>query len=186
MTSLTYWKLSLNKFGETFLLKFRTKNVITQKFTFKRSPELVHQLENLFAHLFLQFQLIIIDFHGFIVILVTPPSDQTFGHSILMINHYNIRQILVFDGPYKAYSLFTSRWVFSGLVVIVLGSVGSSLALAVIYLSQEKTTPSNSTHRINPNQTNKSIPTKFLILFQKFRISNIFQIYKSIDKQQSY
>ena len=89
MTSLTYWKLSLNKFGETFLQKFRTKNVITQKFTFKRSPELVHQLENLFAHLFLQFQLIIIDFHGFIVILVTPPSDQTFGHSILMINHYN-------------------------------------------------------------------------------------------------
>ena len=90
MTSLTYWKLSLNKFGETYLQKFRTKNVITQKFTFKRSPELVHQLENLFAHLFLQFQLIIIDFHGFIVILVTPPSDQTFGHSILMINHYTV------------------------------------------------------------------------------------------------
>ncbi len=89
MTSLTYWKLSLNKFGETFLQKFRTKNVITQKFTFKRSPELVHQLENLFAHLFLQFQLVIIDFHGFIVILVTPPSDQTFGHSILINYDYN-------------------------------------------------------------------------------------------------
>ena len=96
----------------------------------------------------------------------------------------------MFDGPYKAYprakSLFTSQEVFSGLVVIVLGIVGNSLALAVIYLSQEKTTPSNSTHRINTNQTNKSIPTKFLILFQKFRISNTFKIYKSSDKQQSY
>ena len=39
------------------------------------------------------------------------------------------------------------------------------------------TTPSNSTNMINPNQTNKSISTKFMILFQQFRISNTFQVY---------
>ena len=48
------------------------ESVTIQKFTFERSPELVYQLDNLFEHLFLQFKLILIYGHGFIVLFVTP------------------------------------------------------------------------------------------------------------------
>ena len=52
------------------------KNVTIQKFSFEWSPELVNQLDNLFEHLFLQFQLILIDGHSFIVLFVTPPQTK--------------------------------------------------------------------------------------------------------------
>ena len=51
--------------------------------------EFVYQLDNLFKRLFLLFQLILMDGHGFILVFVTSPSDQTFGHSILNNYDYN-------------------------------------------------------------------------------------------------
>ena len=69
--------MSLNKFGGSFFVKNTGKeSVATQMFTFKRSPELVYQLDNLFDPIFLQFQLIRIDGHCFIVLFVTPPQTK--------------------------------------------------------------------------------------------------------------
>ena len=79
--------MSLNKFGGSFFVKNPNEKCNNFKVYFWKVPGVslpIRQLDNLFEHLFLQFQVILI-----IVLFVTPTSDQTFGHSILINYDYN-------------------------------------------------------------------------------------------------
>ena len=90
---------------------------------------LVHQLDNLFQHLFLQFQLIIIDSHGFIVILVTPPQTKRLVIPYLSI--ITIRAFFQVSSPADSSAEVTEIPGPSNVLPMARGLYNDNLAFAV-------------------------------------------------------
>ena len=106
MTSLTYWKIEPKQVWWKFFVKNPNEKCNNFKVYFWKVPGVslsIRQLDNLFEHLFLQFQVILI-----IVLFVTPTSDQTFGHSILINYDYN-----------KSLFVLSCLWVYIVLAYII-------------------------------------------------------------------